>query len=382
MKRSKKSIIYLFIVLLCLSGWPSVSSAAGSVSAHSAILMEQKSGRVLYAKNADQVSRIASITKIMTAILAIESGKINKKVTVSHNAVGVEGSSVYLVEGEKIKLKDLVYGLMLRSGNDAAVAIAEAVGGSEDGFVYLMNKKAEEIGMTNTTFQNPHGLDDHENHRSTAHDMALLMRYAMNNKIFKEISGTKVYRMKHPEEKWDRVWKNKNKLLTTLYAYCTGGKTGYTKLAKRTLVTTATKDGMDLIAVTINAPDDWNDHISMYENAFDKYDMTSLAAKGELADIKDSFYKDQLYIKRNVVYPLTKKEQSSVEVKTTLIQPKKQWEETGKVPNVVGKLDIYRSGETIDSVPIYFEKQAEQQEGFFNRVKRLMLIQSGAKTDG
>jgi len=188
MKRSKKSIIYLFIVLLCLSGWPSISSAAGSVSAHSAILMEQKSGRVLYAKNADQVSRIASITKIMTAILAIESGKINKTVTVSHSAVGVEGSSVYLVEGEKIKLKDLVYGLMLRSGNDAAVAIAESVGGSEDGFVYLMNKKAEEIGMTNTTFQNPHGLDDHENHRSTAHDMALLMRYAMNNKIFKEIS--------------------------------------------------------------------------------------------------------------------------------------------------------------------------------------------------
>ena len=153
---------------------------------------------------------------------------------------------------------------MLRSGNDAAVAIAEHVGGSVEGFVFLMNQKAAEIGMRNTHFANPHGLDDSENHYSTAYDMALLMQYAMKNKEFRKISGTEVYRAPAaPGEDWDRVWRNKNKLLTSLYEYCTGGKTGYTKRAKRTLVTTASKGGMDLIAVTLDAPDDWNDHIAM-----------------------------------------------------------------------------------------------------------------------
>ncbi|TYR82543.1 D-alanyl-D-alanine carboxypeptidase [Priestia megaterium] len=379
MRKIKRIIVYIFILLLFVNGLPSKSFAAHNVSAHSAVLIEQNSGRVLYEKNANKVSRIASITKIMTAILAIESGQIDKEIKVSSNAVGVEGSSIYLVEGETIKLKDLVYGLMLRSGNDAAVAIAEAVGGSEEGFVYLMNQKAQEIGMTNTIFQNPHGLDDHENHRSTAYDMALLMRYAMNNQTFQEISGTKVYRSPHPEEQWDRVWKNKNKLLTSLYAYCTGGKTGYTKLAKRTLVTTASKDGMDLIAVTINAPDDWNDHISMYESAFSNYDLTSLASKGKLKGIKDSFYKNQLFIKRNVLYPLKKEEKDLIEIKTTLIKPKKEWKGTNKIPSVVGQLEITQNGESIQSLPIYFDKKVNTEKGFFAKLKNLLFIESGAR---
>lgn len=378
MRKIKQSIICFIILFLGLSSLPPTTYAAG-VSAHSAILIEQKSGRVLYEKNADAISRIASITKIMTAILAIESGKIDQTTTVSSRAVGVEGSSIYLIEGEKIKLKDLVYGLMMRSGNDAAVTIAEMVGGSEEGFVYLMNQKANEIGMTNTTFQNPHGLDDHENHRSTAYDMAILMRYAMNNKTFREISGTKVYRTAHPEEKWDRVWKNKNKLLTSLYAYCTGGKTGYTKLAKRTLVTTATKNGMDLIAVTINAPSDWNDHISMYEEAFDNYKMTSLAPKGELKGIEDSFYKKKLEIKRDVIYPLTKDEQETIKLKTILIKPQKEWKEGKPVPSVVGELQVTQDGESIGNIPIYFHNEQKKEEGFFTKVKNLFFVYPGAR---
>ena len=163
------------IVILLLSFMAPLQSANAkvSVSAHSAILMDEDSGRVIYEVNAHEKNRIASITKIMTAILAIESGQMDETVKVSSTAFGTEGSSLYLKEGERIKLEDLVYGLMLRSGNDAAVAISEKVGGSLDGFVWMMNQKAEEIGMKNTHFSNPHGLDNTKNHYSTAYDMAI-----------------------------------------------------------------------------------------------------------------------------------------------------------------------------------------------------------------
>ena len=202
-----------------------------------------------------------------------------------------EGSSIYLKPGETIKLEDLVYGMMLRSGNDAAVAIAEHVGGSLEGFVYLMNQKASEIGMDQTHFANPHGLDDHEDHYSTAYDMALLTRYAMSNDTYKLISGTKVHRAPNPTENWDRVWKNKNRLLTELYDYTTGGKTGYTKRAKRTLVTTATKGDLNLIAVTLNGPDDWNDHINMYENGFHNFELVKVLKKGIIKELRMHYIK-------------------------------------------------------------------------------------------
>lgn len=191
---------------------------------------------------------------------------------------------------------------MLRSGNDAAAAIAEYVGGSLDGFVFLMNKKAEQIGMENTKFQNPHGLDDHENLYSTAFDMALLTKYAMKIKEYRTVSGTKVYKA----ETMDRVWKNKNKLLTGLYRYSTGGKTGYTKIAKRTLVSTASKDGTDLIAVTINDPDDWDDHMNMFNYVFDHYKTYVIAKKGGIPKLKKTFYGKRAFIARDVKYLLKK----------------------------------------------------------------------------
>lgn len=188
---------------------------------------------------------------------------MSEQTKTSRRAIYTEGSSIYLEQGEKMSIEDLIYGLMLRSGNDAAVAISEHIGGSVEGFVHLMNEKADWLGMTNTAFKNPHGLHE-ENHYSTAYDMAILMRYAMNNKVFREISGTNFYQAKMRSY----GWKNKNKLLTSLYDYCTGGKTGFTKISGRTLVTTAEKENQQLIAVTLNAPDDWNDHISMYELGF------------------------------------------------------------------------------------------------------------------
>jgi len=335
---------------------------AQDVSAQSAILMEQTSGRVLFEKDAHTKRRIASITKIMTAILAIESGKLDETVTVSARAVRAEGSSIYLKEGEKIKLRDLVYGLMLRSGNDAAVAIAEHVGGSVEGFVFLMNQKAAEIGMRDTHFANPHGLDDAENHYSTAYDMALLMRYAMYNDTFRKISGTKVYRAPNPDENWDRIWRNKNKLLTNLYEYCTGGKTGYTKRAKRTLVTSAEKDGLELIAVTLNAPDDWNDHISMYEYGFDHYVLAKVSKERIGQRVNDKFYRNHLQASRDLVYPVTKEEMEKLRVHIQLLRPKEQWkEERALIPTVVGKAVLYLDGQPVDEVPLLYKKRQSKQ---------------------
>ncbi len=341
---------------------PGRMDAMNGVSAKSAILMEQHSGRVLFAKDAYTKRRIASITKIMTAVLAIESGKMDDLVTVSARAVRTEGSSIYLRQGEKIKLRDLVYGLMLRSGNDAAVAIAEHVGGSVEGFVFLMNKKAAEIGMHDTEFANPHGLDDAENHYSTAYDMALLMQYAMKNSEFRRISGTKVYRAPAPPgEEGARVWRNKNKLLTGLYEYCTGGKTGYTKRAHRTLVTTASKDGVNLIAVTLDAPDDWNDHIAMYEYGFSHYHIANVSGKRIVGKITDPFYEGRLRAARDLQYPVTSEEENELRVNVYLLKPRAEWkEDPDRVPAAVGKAVLYLHDKAVDETPLLYEHKKEE----------------------
>ncbi len=258
--------VMLMIISICIS--PSKEGQASiDVSANNAVLIELNTGEILFEKQAHEIQSIASITKLMTAIIAIESNKMDEEAVTSRRAIYTEGSSIYLEQGEKMTIRDLVYGLMLRSGNDAAVAISEHIGGSVEGFVYLMNEKASWLGMTRTNFTNPHGLED-DNHYSTAYDMALLMRYAMNNPQFVEISGTTAYR----SDKRSYSWFNKNKLLTKLYEFCTGGKTGYTRKAGRTLVSSAAKNGHHLIAVTLNAPNDWNDHINMFEWGFNYLD--------------------------------------------------------------------------------------------------------------
>ncbi len=280
----------MVICIISFISFPIHGHAAPDVSAQQAVLIEQSSGRVLFAKDADEQASIASITKVMTAIIAIESGEMNEKATVSRNAIYTEGSSIYLEQGEEMSLTDLVYGLMLRSGNDAAVAIAEHVGGSEEGFVYLMNEKAKWLGMKNTHFDNPHGLDS-ETHYSSAHDMAILMQYAMENPVFQEISGSKRYL----SENRSYYWQNKNKLLTIFYEYCTGGKTGYTKQTGRTLLTTAEKNGMELIAVTLDAPDDWQDHMAMFEWGFEQFEMKEVDQNGEVVTDKKDLSKKHCY---------------------------------------------------------------------------------------
>jgi len=356
--------------------------AFGGVSARNAVLMDQKTGRILYGKAMHDSERIASITKIMTAILAVESGKMQNTITISSRAVQTEGSSIYLKPGQKIKLEDLVYGLMLRSGNDAANAIAEAVGGSIEGFVYMMNEKAKEIGMSNTYFSNPSGLDQQgKEHYSSAYDMALLTRYAMENPKYAKIAGTKVHRAPNTAESWDYVWKNKNKLLTFMYKYSTGGKTGFTKKAKRTLVSTASKNGMDLIVVTLNDGQDWQDHMSLFEYGFSNFPLTKVLSKGGIKEVTNKKYKGHVYMKNDFSYPLDKKERDQVRITIEMQKPTKK-----KIANdaIVGKAIIELEGEQIGFRNIFYSDSKVKvfTKEIIQNGKQVLLNLMGEHSDG
>lgn len=244
-----------------------------STSATAAILMDVDSGRVLYEQNADRKMLIASTTKIMTALVAIENDTLSDVVTVKRSHMA-EGSSMYLKEGERLTLETLLYGLLLCSGNDAALAIADHVGGGVDNFVDMMNAKAKELGMTGTSFANPNGLDD-EKHYSTARDMAKLAAAAAENETFVRICSTRSVSV------GGRVMSNHNKLLGMVEG-CIGMKTGYTKAAGRTLVSCAQRDGQRLAAVTLQDGNDWLDHSAMLEYGFQTYPAQRFLTVGEV----------------------------------------------------------------------------------------------------
>lgn len=241
-----------------------------NISAHSACLIEAESGRVLYSKHSTKRMPMASTTKVMCAIVALESGiPLDTEIKVPKEAVGIEGSSVYLKQNEVVSFEMLLYALMLSSANDAAVAIACVVGGSVEDFVVLMNKKANELGLADTNFTNPHGLYD-ENHYTTAENLAKIMAYAMKNQDFAKITSSKSKTFAR-EDGTSFILSNHNRLLKT-YDGVIGGKTGFTKKSGRCLVTCAERNGLKLIAVTLNAPDDWNDHTQLYEFGFANYE--------------------------------------------------------------------------------------------------------------
>lgn len=270
---------------------------ANTSSASSYILMDDTTSRVLVGKDIHSKRLIASITKIMTATLAIESGKLDEMVVVTDDILKAYGSGIYIEVGEEILLRDLVYGLMLRSGNDAATMIAVFVGGSEEEFINMMNKKANEIGMKDTTFNNPSGLPTPEGNYSSVYDMALLTRYAMQYNDYREIVKTKKYKVTTNKKTY--LWDNKNKLLR--YDYITGGKTGYTEESGRTLVSTASIDDMNLIVVTIRDSDDWNTHLDLYNYAKENYIGYRVLNKSKFRVYGDKYYqKDKLYISKDI----------------------------------------------------------------------------------
>lgn len=287
-----KKLVIIFTSAIVLI---SQNAYALETKAKSAILIESNTGEVLYEKNAYQKLPMASTTKIMTAICAIENGNLDELVTVDSSAVGVEGSSMYLGHGEKITLENLVYGLMLSSGNDAAVAIAVNVGKSVDGFAEIMNKTAEKIGVKSTCFKNPNGLDE-EGHYTTAYDLAMIARYGLSNPEFAKIVKTSEIKIPWDGKEYDRTLKNHNKLLK-IYDGATGVKTGFTKKSGRCLVSSAERNGMSVIAVTLSDPNDWNDHISMFNYAFDNYKIKSILKEGEYAGTADVDFSDTESVK-------------------------------------------------------------------------------------
>ena len=242
-----------------------------ALSAEKAIVMDAQTGRALFEKNADSRSLIASTTKIMTALIVCEQCNVLDRMRIPKEATGIEGSSMYLKVGEVLTIQELLYGLMLQSGNDAAVALAIYCGGTVEGFAELMNDKAHQIGLQNTHFVNPNGLDAPD-HYSTARDLATLAAYAMQNPIFSRTVSAKTVRA------GGRTFTNHNKLLWQ-YPGADGVKTGFTKKAGRILVSAATRDGRRLTAVTINAPDDWDDHKAMLDDGFNRYLLRKIVEK-------------------------------------------------------------------------------------------------------
>ena len=236
--------------------------------------MDATTGRILYEKDANSRSLIASTTKIMTALIICEQCNVLDRVRIPKEAVGIEGSSMYLKEGEIFTLQDLLYGMMLHSGNDAAVALAIFCAGTVEGFAQLMNDKCRTLGMTESHFENPHGLDS-PGHYSTARDLAVLTAYAMENPIFVQTVSTKTVLV------GQRSLRNHNKLLWQIDG-ADGVKTGYTKAAGRILVSSAVRQGRRLIAVTINDGNDWVDHKTLLEDGFTRYHLEQIVQKGQI----------------------------------------------------------------------------------------------------
>ena len=269
----KRTVLMIAVICVFFSQGVNAAGLQDGVSAKSAVVYDADSGRILWEKASSQKMLIASTTKIMTALLAVEHCDLNEEVLISREMTEVEGSSMYLRAGERYTVEELLYGLMLASGNDAATALAIHISGNVSDFAVLMNRKAEELQLHHTSFENPHGLDG-ENHYSTAEDMAVLASYAMKNPSFSKIVGTRNISIHN------QLYVNHNKLLWQ-YDGITGIKTGYTKTAGRTLVSCCERNGRRLICVTLSASDDWNDHKKLYDWAYAAYEERIILEKNE-----------------------------------------------------------------------------------------------------
>ena len=337
-----KKVLFLIMMLL-----PFYVKA---ISASSYIVMDMDSGRILEGENINKKSLIASTTKILTAITAIEYGNLEDIVRVNQDILKAYGSGIYIQVGEELVLDDLLYGLMLRSGNDAALAIASHVGGSKDNFVFLMNEMASNIGMKNSIFVNPSGLEENDGsaNYSTVYDMALLTKYAMQNSDYRRITSTKEIIIKSSMKTYH--WFNKNKLLS-MYKYCTGGKTGYTEKAKRTLVTTASNDTMNLIVVTFNDGNDFNDHKLLYDKYFNNYERIKVLDKniryGDNVELRNDFY-------------MIKKEGDKIDTKVTFYKSEYKIDES-----IVGKVEVILNGEVLGYRNLYYNKPVVSKDKSF-----------------
>lgn len=331
------------LLILCAAiafGCVPVAAQTYPVSQGEAVV-EVESGRVLYARRGDDILPMASTTKILTALIIIEDCDLDAIVEISKEAAGTEGSSVYLVAGEKLTVRDLLYGLMLRSGNDCAAALAIYHSGSIETFAACMNERAKELGALHSTFKNPHGLPA-EGHCTTACDLARIAACALRNETFSKIVSEKKYSVPGGEDAQPRVWQNKNKMLYN-YEGADGVKTGYTKEAGRCLVTSATRENMRLVSVVLNSPSMYERSGELLDSCFAKYSVRHIYGKTEYelpSDVPEKLCR--CVCEKELYYPLAEGEEKEIAIKVQL-------------PSAL-KLPVYK-GENVGSVKITFQNQ-------------------------
>jgi serine-type D-Ala-D-Ala carboxypeptidase (penicillin-binding protein 5/6) len=346
-----KKIIILILIIFPLK--------VNAISASAYIVMDTDSNRVLEGNNINKESLIASISKIMSSMVVINNiSDLEKNVLIDDNVLKSYGSGIYVEVGENIKIIELLYGLMLRSGNDAAIALAYNVGGSMEGFAKMMNELANSIGMNNTNFINSSGLEDGNNGNiSTVYDMALLSSYAIKNNIYKKIVSTKNITVKTDKKTY--VWHNKNRLLNE-YKYCTGGKTGFTEKARRTLVTNASKDNINLTVVTFNDGNDFNDHKDLYEKYFNILKNYEIVKKGK---IKTNI--DNTYVNEDFNMSLTKDEYKNIKRTINYLD--------SNASKVVGNIEVSLNGKVYFKTDILVKDKSNVTKYNISFFKRLVL---------
>lgn len=348
----------LILIILTISIFPclknfEVVKAEESTTAKSMIVIEAKTSRIIYSKNENQKLPMASTTKIVTALTVLNNCEdVNKEIEVNSNAVGISGTSIYLKYGEKLTIKELLYGMMLPSGNDAATALAYHIGGDIQTFSKMMKNEALKCGAYNSSFSNPHGLDE-EGHYTTAYDLSLISAKALENEIFKEIVTTKHSRIKGSSEGNYRYLKNKNKLLNTLDG-CIGVKTGYTGNAGRCLVSACERNGLRTICVVLNCGPMFEESFNLLEKSQNEYEMIELLPEYKILrnmpveNGRAEFVK--VFNKKGFQYPLNKDEKERIEIRynlpNSLIAPIEK-------DKIVGKIEIYLDNCLLFSEKIY-----------------------------
>lgn len=383
----RKAIGMLTAAMLLISVTPGTARAqTPGVSAQAAVLMDADSGRVLYAKEEHTKLSMASTTKIMTALITVEQGNLEREITVTEEMVRVEGSAMGLRTGDQVTMEGLVYGMLLSSGNDAANAAALSIAGSADQFAELMNRKAEELGARDTHFVTPSGLDAEE-HYSTAYDMALIGAAAMQNETFASIASTKSTTVTFgnpPREVW---LSNHNRLLKE-YDGAIGVKTGFTKKSGRCLVSCAERDGVRLLVVTLNAPDDWNDHKRLFDYGFEQLTDTELPAPlpVQLPVTGGTENSVEIWCSERVHAALLSGEESllttRMEVQPFLYAPVKEGDRVGELVYLVGDREVARvplvATRSVESRPT--RSMWEKIGGFFGAIWN--WITGGSESQG
>lgn len=368
-KKLITAFLCVLITALCAPGAAAMKLDGVTVSAKSAILINSQTGEVLYEKNPDDKMLIASTTKIMTAVVVLDKCGMDDIVEVSPDAANVEGSSAYLRAGEKLTVRELLYALMLSSGNDAAAALAIHVSGSIEKFAGDMNAKAKELGLENTSYKNPHGLDA-EGHYSTARDLAKLTQYALKNNDFKDIVSTKTAAV------GSRSLTNHNKLLWNIDG-AIGVKTGYTKAAGRILVSAVERNGISYICVTLNDPDDWDDHTNIYNKVFSQIEQRTVCRAGEVLDTVSVVSGDKETV--NVVYKndVTLSVQTGTEITAELELPQFIYAGVEK-GDTAGRVTYYSGEEKLAETELVFgdtvSVDGEEKLSFFGKIKRLIRL--------